>query len=159
MLTQKDSYKGYVFPAGTIFFANSWAIHHDENEYDDPGVYNPDRWLGGNTYGTKSGIDLAPYEQRKTSYVWGAGRRACPGQKMAETSMRINIAKMVWAFHIERDPAVSRPDVSVETGYEGGFLICPKKFPLSMTPRSEAHAAIIQREFEGLKGFYEKLAA
>lgn len=29
MLTQTDTYKDYVFPAGTIFFANTWAIHYD----------------------------------------------------------------------------------------------------------------------------------
>lgn len=159
MLTQEDSYKGYVFPAGTIFFANTWAIHHDENEYDNPSTFNPDRWLGGNTYGIKSSIDMLPTEQRKTSYGWGAGRRICSGQKMAEVSLKINIAKMVWAFNIERDTAASPPDMSVETGYEGGFLVCPKKFPLKITPRSETHAATIESEFEGIKGFYERFAA
>ncbi|KAJ5807982.1 hypothetical protein N7474_009251 [Penicillium riverlandense] len=132
MLTQEDSYKGYVFPAGTIFFANTWAIHHDENEYDDP---------------------------TQTSYGWGAGRRICSGQKLAEFSLKINIAKMVWAFDIERDTAASPPDMSVETGYEGGFLVCPKKFPLKITPRSESHAATIKSEFEGMEGFYERFAA
>lgn len=157
MLTQEDSYKGYRFPAGTIFFANTWAIHHDENEYDNPSVFNPDRWIG-NTYGTKEGIDMLPNEQRKTAYGWGAGRRICPGQKMAETSLRINIAKMVWAFNIEKDVSASSPDISVDTGYEGGFLICPKKFPLKITPRSDAHAAILKAEFEEMKEFYERLA-
>lgn len=157
MLTQEDSYKGYRFPAGTIFFANTWAIHHDENEYDNPSVFNPDRWIG-NTYGTKEGIDMLPNEQRKTAYGWGAGRRICPGQKMAETSLRINIAKMVWAFNIEKDVSASSPDISVDTGYEGGFLICPKKFPLKITPRSDAHATILKAEFEGMKDFYERLA-
>ncbi|KAJ5781029.1 hypothetical protein N7457_006189 [Penicillium paradoxum] len=159
MLTQEDSYKGYVFPAGTIFFANSWAIQHDENEYDEPSLFNPDRWLGGNTYGTKSSVKMEPNEQRKTSYGWGAGRRICPGQRMAEFSLKINIAKLVWAFNIERDTTAGPPDVSVETGYEGGFLICPKKFPLKITPRSKAHAAVIESEFEGLTRYYEKLAA
>ncbi|KAL4881003.1 cytochrome P450 [Aspergillus karnatakaensis] len=158
MLTQTDTYKDYVFPAGTIFFANTWAIHHDENEYDNPSAFNPDRWLGGNKYGTMNTTTLDATEQRKTSYGWGAGRRICSGQKMAEASLKINIAKLVWAFNLERDEA-AKPDISVETGYEGGFLVCPKKFPIKITPRSEAHAAIIQREFEGLKGFYESLAS
>lgn len=158
MLTQGDSYKGYIFPASTMFLANTWAIHHNENEYDDASIYNPDRWLGGNTSGTKSNIDMAPNE-RKTAYGWGAGRRAYPGQKIMEISFKINMAKMVWAFNIEQDMAAGPPDVSVETGYEGGFSVCPKKFPLKMTPGSEAHAAVIQGEFEGLKRFYESLAA
>lgn len=161
MLTQTDTYKDYVFPEGTIFFANTWAIHHDSNEYEDPARFNPDRWLSGNKFGTKEDITTVnPSEQqRKTSYGWGAGRRICSGQKMAEASLKINIAKMVWAFDFEREEGMGQLDVSVETGYEGGFLVCPKKFPIRIKPRSEERAEVISREFEGLKGFYDSLAA
>ncbi|KAL4795223.1 cytochrome P450 [Aspergillus venezuelensis] len=162
MLTQQDTYKNYVFPAGTIFFANAWAIGHDESEYDGPNGFNPDRWLDGNKFGTKASatMDMDSGEQRKTSYGWGAGRRICSGQKMAEASLKINIAKMVWAFDIRRDEWQGRQvDVSVETGYEGGFLVSPKRFPARIRPRGEVYEEVIRREFEGLKGFYESLAA
>ncbi|KAL3457975.1 cytochrome P450 [Aspergillus heterothallicus] len=162
MLTQTDTYKDYVFPAGTIFFANTWAIHHDGNEYEDPARFNPDRWLNGNKFGTKDTVITAAEvseQQRKTSYGWGAGRRICSGQKMAEASLKINIAKMVWAFDFEREEEGGKLDVSVETGYEGGFLVCPKRLPIRIRPRSEARAAVIQKEFEGLKGFYDSLAS
>ncbi|KAL4901986.1 hypothetical protein BDW74DRAFT_158909 [Aspergillus multicolor] len=75
MLTQTDTYKEFVFPAGTIFFANTWAIHHNEDEYDDPSPFRPERWLGGNKHETKASIQLGAGETRKTSYGWGAGRR------------------------------------------------------------------------------------
>jgi cytochrome P450 len=160
MLTQTDTYKGYVFPAGTIFFANTWAIHHDEDEFDRPEMFNPDRWLRGNTYGTKD-MSGTSDQQRKTSYGWGAGRRICSGQKMAETSLKIAMAKMVWAldFEIGEGEGGGRPDVSVETGYDGGFLVCPKKFPVRIRPRSEGHADVIRREYEGLSAFFESLSA
>ncbi|RDW68694.1 cytochrome P450 [Aspergillus mulundensis] len=158
MLMQTDTYKGYVFPAGTIFFANTWAIHNNESEYDDPACFRPERWLGGNKYGTKADIQLAPGEQRKSSYGWGVGRRICSGQKMAEASIKINIAKIVWGFDLEEVPG-HPPDVSIETGYAGGFVIHPKKFPIRMTPRSEQRADVLQREFEALRGFYEGLSA
>ncbi|OJI96603.1 hypothetical protein ASPVEDRAFT_78369 [Aspergillus versicolor CBS 583.65] len=155
LLTQTDTYKNYIFPAGTIFFANTWAIHHDETEYSSPAVFNPDRWLG-NKYGTTHILDLDIH--RRTSYGWGAGRRVCSGQNMAEASLKINIAKLVWAFDFERDGG-QKVDGSVDSGYEGGFLVCPKRFPIRITPRSEARVAVIEREFEGLKGFYDKFAA
>ncbi|KAL3496553.1 cytochrome P450 [Aspergillus germanicus] len=155
MLTQTDTYKGYVFPAGTIFFANTWAIHHDEYEYDKPEVFNPDRWLGENTYGTKES-SITRDQQRKTSYGWGAGRRICSGQKMAEASLKIAMAKMVWAldFEVGGGEGGGPTDVSVETGYHGGFLVCPKKFPIRIRPRSEGHADIIRQEYEGLSAFF-----
>ncbi|KAL4933416.1 cytochrome P450 [Aspergillus undulatus] len=159
MLTQTDTYKDFVFPAGTIFFPNTWAINHDETEYDKPHLFNPDRWLDGNKYGTKTEIPpLEPGEQRKTAYGWGAGRRICSGQKMAEASLKITIAKMVWALDFERDQDKPALDVSVETGYGGGLLVAPNKFPIKIRPRSEVHVAVIRREFEALKGFYESLA-
>jgi cytochrome P450 len=157
MLTQTDTYKGYVFPAGTMFFANTWAIHHDEDEYADPDTFKPDRWLRGNKYGTKESVVHDPSEQRKTSYGWGAGRRICSGQRLAEASLKINMAKIVWTFNLDHDASKGPLDFSIETGYEGGFLVCPKKFPVKITPRSEKHAKVIQREFEGLQGFYNKL--
>ncbi|KAL4738336.1 cytochrome P450 [Aspergillus similis] len=158
MLMQTDTYKDYVFPAGTIFFANTWAIHQDEIEYDDPAAFKPERFLGGNKNGTRPGVALGPGETRKSSYGFGVGRRICSGQKMAEASIKINIAKIVWGFNLEKVPG-SPPDISIETGYSGGFVIHPKKFPIHITPRSEERAAIIQKEFEALKGFYESLSA
>ncbi|KAL4952025.1 cytochrome P450 [Aspergillus filifer] len=162
MLTQQDTYKNYVFPAGTMFFANTWAISHDESEYDAPNIFNPDRWLDGNKFGTKASatMDMDAGEQRKTSYGWGAGRRICSGQKMAEVSLKINIAKMVWAFDIQRDEGQGKQvDVSVKTGYEGGFLVCPKRFPVKIKPRGKVYEDVIRREFEALEGFYASLAA
>jgi len=45
MLTQDDNYQGYSLPKGTLFLANTWAIHHDESEYDQPDEFIPDRFM------------------------------------------------------------------------------------------------------------------
>ncbi|KAL4813131.1 cytochrome P450 [Aspergillus spinulosporus] len=117
MLVQTDTYKD-----------------DDEAEYDDPAALKPERFIGGNKYGTKSSTALGPGETRKSSYDFGAGRRICSGHKMAEASIKLNLAKIVWGFSLE-------------------------KFPIHITPRSEEHAAITQEEFEALKRFYESLSA
>lgn len=157
MLTQADTYKNHVLPAGTIVFANAWAIHHDENEYSEPNKFNPDRWLN-NKYGT-TGDDTARYEseQRKLTYSWGNGRRICSGQKLAENSLRIVIAKMVWLFDIDVQPGKSADvDDSPLTGYQGGFLIAPNEFSVRIRPRSEKHAEVIEREFRDMAPFFDK---
>lgn len=155
MLTQTDTYKDHVFPAGTIFFANAWAIHHDENEYTEPHKFDPDRWVN-NRYGTTVN-NTSDGEQRKTTYSWGNGRRICSGQKLAENSLRIVIAKMVWAFDIEAGS--QDVDDSPLTAYQGGFLIAPDKFPVNIRPRSEKRAEVIKNEFHGMKPFFEKFEA
>lgn len=63
------------------------------------------------------------------------------------------MAKLVWAFDFI--PAGEGIDDTVETGYFGGFLICPKKFPLTIKVRSEKHALIIREELEAVRPFLE----
>lgn len=160
MLTQTDTYKNYVLPAGTIFFANTWAIHHDENEYSEPHKFNPDRWLN-NKYGTITN-DTARHEaeNRKLTYSWGNGRRICSGQKLAENSLRIVIAKMVWLFDIDIQPGKEKDvDDSPLTAYQGGFLIAPNEFPVRIQPRSDKHAEILKKEFHDMEPFFNKFQA
>ncbi|KAK2736359.1 hypothetical protein FQN55_001654 [Onygenales sp. PD_40] len=155
MLTETDTYKGYVFPAGTIFLINAWAIQHNEDDYFEPDKYNPDRWLN-NKYGTISNDTTAAYEseQRKLTYGFGAGRRICSGQRLAENSLRLIISKLVWAFDF--DSGGEEIDTSPQTGYKGGFAIAPLKYPIRIRPRSEKHASVVKREFEKLGSFFEK---
>jgi cytochrome P450 len=48
MLTQDDEYEGYRFPAGTQFTWNAYALTLNENDYKDPVVFMPERFLNGN---------------------------------------------------------------------------------------------------------------
>lgn len=68
-----------------MLFANAWTIHRDEKEYDAPDDFIPERWLG-NRYGVVGPADVKE-EGRREMYGFGAGRRVCSGQKMAENSM------------------------------------------------------------------------
>lgn len=157
MLTQTDMYKDHVFPAGTVFFANTWALHHDENEYTNPHEFNPNRWLH-NKYGTVTD-DTERYtnEQRKLTYSWGNGRRICSGQKLAENSLQMGIAKLVWAFDIDVLPERHEEvDDSPLSGYQGGFVVNPYKYPVRIRPRSDRHAEIVRKEVEDMKPFLAK---
>jgi cytochrome P450 len=86
MLTQDDTYEGYFLPRGTIFFANTWSIHHDDAEYDKPEEFIPERFLN-NKYGTRYAVDESKDANRRDSYGFGAGRRVCPGQRLAKNSL------------------------------------------------------------------------
>ena len=116
MLTQEDTYEGYVLPKGTIVFANAWAIHMDEAEYENPEEFIPERFLQ-NKFGTRGLVDAPYQDHRRVTYGFGAGRRVCPGQRLAENSLvsehlresalehtnkkqMVNMAKLVWAFNI-----------------------------------------------------------
>lgn len=83
MLIQDDHYEGYFLPKGTILFANTWAIHMDETEYDEPDKFIPERFVD-NEFGSKTQVTD---KHRRTTYSFGAGRRVCSGQRLAENSL------------------------------------------------------------------------
>lgn len=83
MLTQDDTYGQYFFPKGTMFFANAWSIHRTE-EFASSDSFVPERWLDSK-YGVQDGMDLD--DKRRMQYGFGAGRRVCSGQRLAENSL------------------------------------------------------------------------
>jgi len=75
-----------VLPKGTILFANTWSIHRT-GEYANPDEFIPERFLD-NEYGIAA--ESAEDEKegmRRPLYGFGAGRRACSGQRLAENSL------------------------------------------------------------------------
>lgn len=88
MLIQDDTYEGYFLPKGTVVFANTWSIHRDLSEYDRPEEFIPERFVD-NKFGSK-GSNPNSYDDethRRVTYSFGAGRRVCPGQRLAENSL------------------------------------------------------------------------
>jgi cytochrome P450 len=85
LLIQDDYYQGYHLPKGTIVFANAWSIHRDQEEYSAGDEFRPERFLN-NPFGTQQDGDGAN-DHRRTTYAFGAGRRVCPGQRLAENSL------------------------------------------------------------------------
>ncbi|KAG1723371.1 cytochrome P450 [Suillus paluster] len=79
---------------GAIVFGNHWAISRDPSVYPNPDQFDPQRWL--NTDG-KIRDDL-----KFPSF--GFGRRICPGQHIANRSIFINAALLLWSFKITQDP-------------------------------------------------------
>lgn len=44
-LSKDDEYKGYRFPAGTVFTWNAWHISQNPDEFEDPDEFKPERFL------------------------------------------------------------------------------------------------------------------
>lgn len=91
-LTEDVPYKNYVLPKGSTVLANIWSIHHDPREYADPDVFNPDRFLENGAF---RGTWFSP---QRGHAGFGHGKRICPGLHVAERSLLIGAASLLWAF-------------------------------------------------------------
>jgi cytochrome P450 len=97
--TEDDWYEGMFIPKGTICLANAWHMNHDPEVFGENAEdFDPARYLDA------SG-DIAPglSELKKDGhFTYGFGSRICVGRLMADNSLFINIAILLWATKIER---------------------------------------------------------
>jgi cytochrome P450 len=124
-LTQDDEYAGYHLPAGAMVMPNIWAMLHAPDVYTDPEAFRPERFLGP-----------AP-EPDPRKLAFGFGRRACPGQALAETSVWLSCALVLATLRIRPVKDAAGRDVLPEATMQNGMTSHPEPFPCEITPRSE----------------------
>jgi cytochrome P450 len=123
-----DGHK-YFLRAGTNVHANQWAIHRDPSIYPKGEDFIPDRWLDPAYPTYKEPLDVYPNIQNFSCF--GFGRRICPGQNIAERSLNILAARVVWACDIAPTPGAKYGAYD----YCHGFNVQPNNFPFELKPR------------------------
>lgn len=136
--TEDDVYEGYFIPKGTVVCPNVWLILHDPEIYPDPFTFNPSRWL----IKTEKGLELNPNAPEPTA-AFGFGRRSCPGRHFADNALFINISSILTCFSISALDASGRPTDHIEEKFTDGIIIYPEPFKVSITPRSQKVALMI----------------
>ncbi|KAG1829824.1 cytochrome P450 [Suillus variegatus] len=84
--TSDDTYDGYFIPKGTAVMYNVWGISRDEKRYPEASRFMPARFLDVN-----GGLT----DDNPAGYVFGFGRRACPGRYAADASLWSAIVTML----------------------------------------------------------------
>jgi cytochrome P450 len=153
--TENDRYEGYYIPSGTTVLGNSWAINLNEEYYPNPHHFDPGRFLDeALAQRSKAPTPLTgkPHPSRSGHSSFGWGRRICPGANLAENSLYIALAKILWAFDIK-----AREGVTYDTfAYTEGFNIRPQKFECDVKVRSEAHRRVLMRELKEAEAVLER---
>jgi cytochrome P450 len=145
-----DEYMGYTIPKGAGVIWNVWAIHMDPKRHPDPRRFDPARYLGDNQTAAEAANN--PDVSKRDHFVFGAGRRLCQGMHIAERSLFLAIARMLWAFDFrvarDGDGNELKPNVDDLTV---GLLVCPKPFPARIVPRDGTKAARVRAEWSKTK--------
>ncbi|KAG1857923.1 cytochrome P450 [Suillus tomentosus] len=115
--TEDDFYRGYFIPKGAVIAPNIWAMAHNPKKYPEPESFHPDRFL--NPDGTLND-DTVPW-------VFGFGRRRCPGRHVGDASLWSAIACILAAFTIQK-PVGQEPTIEWASGLASHPLPFPCRF-------------------------------
>ncbi|KXT15288.1 hypothetical protein AC579_4855 [Pseudocercospora musae] len=130
-----DICNGYLIPKGATLMPNIWWFTHDPKTYSDPSAFQPERFLGGNP------------EKDPRDYIFGFGRRVCPGKLLADSSVWLTVGKSLAAFEIGKPVDGEGMEIEVEAKFDPGTISHPAPFKAKITPRSEKYVELI-REVE-----------
>jgi len=90
----EDWYEGMFIPKGVTCIANIWQCNHDRAVFgDDADDFRPERHLGDNGE-LLSGPKVTSLEGHVS---FGFGRRICVGKHLANDSLFIYTARILWA--------------------------------------------------------------
>ncbi|QRW26304.1 cytochrome P450 family protein [Rhizoctonia solani] len=105
------------------------AIGRDVRHYENPEVFNPDRFMN-------------PEVQRPPVFGWG--RRKCPGVYFAEVSVFIIVASMLATFTFSKKRDAGGHEIVPQVELERNSLITElKPFEFELKLRSEDHMQLI----------------
>ncbi|KLO05955.1 cytochrome P450 [Schizopora paradoxa] len=131
---EEDVYHGYRIPAGTMVIPNVWAISRNEDIYPKPLDFIPERWLPG-------GSSLNSF--RPDEYVFGYGRRICPGQVWAEHMIFIAVVSILEAFKIEKALDSDGEPIPPNENHKPAAIRLLGPSECMIAPRSEKIASMI----------------
>ncbi|KAJ3810819.1 cytochrome P450 [Lentinula aff. lateritia] len=139
---EDDIYKGYFIPKGTICIANVWAMNRDVDVYGpDAHLFKPERHLDkeGNLY------QAFPRTKNEGHNTFGFGRRICVGRYLANNSLFLNMASILWLFAIR--PPVNddgSPVKLTEETINEGLVVRPNHYDYIFKPRFAEAPKIVE---------------
>ncbi|KZT69742.1 cytochrome P450 [Daedalea quercina L-15889] len=132
-VAEEDKCGSYAIPAGTMIIPNIWAVMRDPMIYADPDTFRPERFTS------------ASPERDPRNYVFGFGRRICPGQAFADSSSWLAIARILATFDVTKahDPATGA-EIAFEPEFISGMISHVLPFPFEVKPRSNRAVGLIR---------------
>ncbi|RAK96669.1 cytochrome P450 [Aspergillus ibericus CBS 121593] len=116
------------FPAGTVIGVPTYALHHSQEHFDRPFMYDPSRWLLYGSEGTRDGEGVSAEvlsRQRQAFVPFSLGPRGCIGRSVAMLELEVSIARVLWLYDLRLAPGTERLGVGPEGEYkiEDNFII------------------------------------
>ncbi|KAI8403821.1 hypothetical protein FOFC_15311 [Fusarium oxysporum] len=114
--------QGKFVPKGTVVFLNSWACNMDDELWEDPEIFRPERWLEHPDH---------------PMFTFGVGYRMCAGSLLANRELYLTFMRMIASFELStRDEIDTNPLTGVED--LTSLVSTPRKYRVTFKPRNDA---------------------
>ncbi|KAJ7438738.1 cytochrome P450 [Mycena latifolia] len=136
-LTDDDVYRGMRIPKGSVVLGNIWAILRDESIFKDASKFQPERFMT-----EKDPEVLNKMEPR--NYVFGFGRRRCPGADLVESSIWLLLVTMMATLDISK-PVENGEIIEPKIDYgDNAKFRLPTPFKCDIRFRSSLAASLVE---------------
>ncbi|KAG6917741.1 hypothetical protein DXG01_001279 [Tephrocybe rancida] len=130
VVMEDDFHNGFFILKGSIVIANIWNMLHDPETYSDPEIFNPSRFIS---------TDGHEAERDVYDFIYGFGRRVCPGRVLADTSLFIMATMALAVFDIsksaDKDGTIVEPILKPLSG--SVRIRSPEAFSLLMSEEED----------------------
>ncbi|KEY74809.1 hypothetical protein S7711_06496 [Stachybotrys chartarum IBT 7711] len=140
-------YKHHTIPKGTVLVTNTSFLHFDPSRYDKPFEFMPERFLNHKLYSSEYAAMSDPHA--RDHFTFSTARRTCPGARLAENSLDIALAGILWAFEVlppQEHGAESKVVCGDDAFFPGPFHI-PIPFAARFVPRDDARLMVIREQW------------
>ncbi|KAI9028246.1 cytochrome P450 [Phycomyces nitens] len=127
---------GYYIPKGTILISSMPGLHMNQEVFDDPRKFNPERFLGDlSTWSESTHGDI----KTRNVFAFGWGKRSCPGVNLAEMNV-FNICVRTFA-HYTIEPTLGIDGKPVYADLDNilslGTLYGPNEYAIKIVERTQ----------------------
>ncbi|OAL30296.1 hypothetical protein AYO20_08774 [Fonsecaea nubica] len=142
----QDEIDGYIIPQGATIVLAVWAANNDPTLFPQPRVFDPSRQDPGLSMGEAA---LASDVRDRDHWTFGAGRRICPGIHVAEGTMMLSMARILWGFEISRARDGNGREIEVAPDeLTQSIAARPLPFKCDIRVRSDKHADIVRKAWD-----------
>ncbi|KAF9461958.1 cytochrome P450 [Collybia nuda] len=132
-LDEADTFRGKYIPKGSVILANVWAILRDEEVFEDPSTFKPERY-----------IDNPALRDKALNAIFGYGRRSCAGKGLALDTAWIAMVSIISAFDISKAVDKNGNEIDFEVKVLPGSASHVRPFPCKITPRFSSSMRMIK---------------